>query len=97
MGNVLHMRIANPAQVRVARLVGDERRVSAWFNPLPAEQQDRWYSLHELRAATGVPMSRLPIVLHRLGWHRETRFGIAMFHGPLWTEIGPAEQVRSRR
>lgn len=86
-----------PAQARLARLVGDEQRVSAWFKGLPVEQQDRWYSLHELRAATSVPMSRLPIVLHRLGWHRETRFGIPLFHGPVWIEIWSDEQLRSMR
>ena len=69
----------------VPRLVTDEQRIRAWYESLDVGAQDAWYSLHELRAATGIAMTRLATVLWRCGWIAERRRdvpGLVVWHGP---------------
>ena len=45
----------------------------------------RYYSVAEVRAATGVPATRLRVVMYRLGWQRRRAaqgFGLPLFQGP---------------
>lgn len=77
--------IAQQQKPREARLVADEKRLFDWYETLvmePYASGDGWYSLHELKAATGIPMTRLPTVLARRLWIRETRKGVVWYHGP---------------
>jgi hypothetical protein len=81
--------VAFPTRGRAAlprppRLLADEERVKQWYYNLEWEEQDRWITLHEIKHATGVPLTRLPTVLHRLGWvaSRKRGFPLTMFHGP---------------
>jgi hypothetical protein len=77
--------------MREAKLDRDEARLYAWTDALAAQPRtfwDDWYSLHELNAATGIPMARLPTVLRRCGWYSKTEPG----YGRLWhSPIEPAE------
>lgn len=69
----------------VPRLLSDEQRVRTWYDALDSEAQDSWYGLHEIKNATGIPMSRLPTILWRCGWcsdrHRYIA-GLIVWHGP---------------
>jgi hypothetical protein len=73
---------------REARLIADEARLKAWYDNLPFEEprkgMDQWYTLHEVRAATGIPLTRLPTVLFRHGWitGRRPGFPLTFYHGP---------------
>jgi hypothetical protein len=82
--------MTHPAQspFRAARLLTDEQRLRGWYLSLEWSAQDDWYTLHELRAATGIPLARLPTVLWRCGWSRERRrdLGITAWHGPHGSE-----------
>jgi hypothetical protein len=69
---------------RPARLAGDEQRLRDWYDSLDWAAQDSWYSLHELRAATRIPLARLPTILWRTGWtsKRKPEFSLSVWHGP---------------
>jgi hypothetical protein len=77
-----------PQLWRPARLVSEEQRLRDWYESLDWEGQDAWYTLHELRAATSIPMARLPTVLWRCGWITEPRrgFDLTVWHGPHGSE-----------
>lgn len=70
--------------LKLPRLVADEERVKRWYYALDWDDRNRWMSLHEIKAATGVALTRLPTVLNRLGWfaQRKQGFPLLMFHGP---------------
>jgi hypothetical protein len=76
-------------QGRIARLESDEGRLRAWYDSLDWRAQDDWYTLHELRAATGIPMARLSTVLWRCGWISQRRrgFHLTVWHGPHGSEV----------
>ena len=78
----LQPQIAKP--LKAPRLVADEERVKSWYYALDWDERNRWMSLHEIKAATGVALTRLPTVLNRLGWfaQRKRGFPLLMFHGP---------------
>ena len=68
-----------------ARLLADEQRLHDWFVRLDALDRRRHYSVAEIRAATGVPATRLQLVMYRLGWRRRPTpngFTIPLFQGP---------------
>jgi hypothetical protein len=67
-----------------ARLLTDERRVLDWFDSLCDADRKRSYAIAEIKAAVGVPATRLRIALYRLEWKRERdrEFGLAMYRGP---------------
>jgi hypothetical protein len=74
---------------RAARLENDERRLLAWYEPLlfadPWAMGGAWFTLHELRAATGIPLTRLPTVLYRQRWFTRRKRGypgVVFWHGP---------------
>ena len=69
---------------RVPRLVTEEQRLRQWYDALEWLAQDSWYTLHELRAATGIPLARLPTILWRGGWvsRRQRHFDLTVWHGP---------------
>jgi hypothetical protein len=69
---------------REARLVREERRVEDWFDSLSDEARQQWFTLYEIKAATLVPLARLPSVLYRLRWkvRRERGFALTLFQGP---------------
>jgi hypothetical protein len=77
--------------IREAKLTIAEARLYQWTDSLARQPRtiwDDWYSLHELNAATGIPMTRLPTVLRRCGWHSQTQPG----QGRLWhSPIEPAD------
>jgi hypothetical protein len=62
----------------------DEARVLDWFDSLCDDDRRRPYSIAEIRAAMGIPATRLQIVLFRLGWRRTRAnpFGIFLYLGP---------------
>lgn len=72
------------ATPRVPRLVIDAQRLKGWYDALDWELQDSWFTLPELRAATGIPLTRLPTVLYRHGWITERKRGypLVFWHGP---------------
>jgi hypothetical protein len=74
---------------RIARLEGDEHRLRSWYDSIDWPAQDGWYTLHELRAATGIPITRLPTVLWRCGWISERRrgFHLTVWHGPHGSDV----------
>jgi hypothetical protein len=74
-----------PRPFRNARLSGDERRVTDWYDSLNDLDQCKFYALGEVKAATGIPMSRLRVTLYRLGWRvrRERGFSVYFYQGPL--------------
>ncbi len=80
---ILHLKHA-PATFRPARLLADETRVLDWFDSLCDDDRRRACSVAEIRAATGIPATRLQIVLFRLGWRRTRAypFGIFLYQGP---------------
>jgi len=68
-----------------ARLLADERRLSDWFSRLDALERRRHYSVAEIREATGIPATRLRVVMYRFGWQRRRSgedFGLTLFQGP---------------
>jgi hypothetical protein len=71
---------------REARLEREEARMLAWTNALGERSQaawDDWYTLHEISAATGIPMARLPTVLRRCAWRSKTEPGFGrLWHSP---------------
>lgn len=69
---------------RVPRLIQDAQRLKEWYDAQDWNKQDAWYTLHELRAATGIPLTRLPTVLYRHGWITERKRGypLVFWHGP---------------
>ena len=69
---------------RIPRLATEEQRLHQWYDSLDWNAQDSWYALHELRAATGIPLARLPTILWRCGWtsRRQRNFGLTVWHGP---------------
>jgi hypothetical protein len=69
---------------RPARLLADEQRVQEWFDSLSDRDRRRHYNVAEIRAAVGMPTSRLHVVLYRLGWTRirDRQFGIYLYGGP---------------
>lgn len=87
MSTVLSFPDKRPA-MRAARHSTDEARLNAWYDGLrfdrPRHGIDGWYTLHELRAATGIPMSRLPTALYRNGWitGRKRGYPLLFWHGP---------------
>lgn len=52
---------------RPPRLLSEEKRLQLWYEALDWAAQDGWYTLHELRAATAIPLARLPTILWRCG------------------------------
>jgi hypothetical protein len=78
------LRSGSPA----ARLLNDEERLRRWYDSLDWSAQDGWYSLHELRAATGIPIARLTTILWRGGWVSQSVRGrqLSIWHGPHWSE-----------
>lgn len=74
---------------RVPRLALDTQRLKQWYDALNCERQDSWYTLHELRAATGIPLTRLPTVLYRHGWITDRKQGypgLTFYHGPVGSD-----------
>lgn len=58
-----------PTPVRAARLVEDEDRLFEFFaRIIRFEEELRDFSLHEIKAATGIAMVRLPALLLRQKW-----------------------------
>ena len=66
-------------------MAADERRVRAWFESLGEEDRLRRYTLAEIRAAVGIPATRLRVALYRLEWKRLTDdgFRLVVYQGPL--------------
>jgi hypothetical protein len=73
-----------PKPPRQARLVLEEQKLTRWYSSLDERAQVSWYTLHELKAATGIPMSRLPTVLRRLWWRtaRSRTYHMVVWQGP---------------
>lgn len=71
-------------EVPPARLAEDERLVRDWFDRLGEPARRRRYSLAELRAALSIPVTRLRVVIYRLGWQprREQGFGMTTYFKP---------------
>lgn len=69
---------------REARLTREERRVEDWFDSLSDANREQWFTLYEIKAATLIPLARLPSVLYRLRWkvRRERGFELMLFRGP---------------
>jgi hypothetical protein len=69
---------------RPARLLADENRLQRWFESLDEFDRQRSYTLEEIRAAIGVPLTRLRVAMYRLGWHRERdrAFRLDVYRGP---------------
>jgi hypothetical protein len=68
-----------------ARLTEEEQRIRDWFDCLSEAEQQKSYSLAEIRAAVSIPVTRLRIVMYRLGWRprREAGFGVLTYSKPL--------------
>jgi hypothetical protein len=73
---------------RPPRLLSEEQRLRHWYESLDWSAQVGWYTLHELRAATSIPMSRLTTILWRGGWVSQSVRGcqLSIWHGPHWSE-----------
>ncbi len=69
---------------RLPRLLTEEQRLQHWYEALDWDAQDNWYTLHELRAATAIPLARLPTILWRCGWasRRCRDYALTVWHGP---------------
>jgi hypothetical protein len=89
-------------QTRKPRLIREEERVANWFDELSDEDRRRWFTLAEIKAAIGVPMARLQVVLYRLRWdvQRERGFELTLYRGPfaqIRRSEREAEQVELER
>ena len=84
MNSVHHIAPARHYRFRPARLLPDERRLQDWYESLDDAARNCGYALPEIRAATGVPATRLKIVLYRLGWSqfRTSPSGVLLYRGP---------------
>jgi hypothetical protein len=91
----------NKERPRRPRLVTDEQRFEQWYEALDWPAQDCWYTLHELRAATGIPLARLPTILWRCGWwsRRQRPFALTVWHGPNGSDDSPEsiDQISQRQ
>ena len=46
----------------------DEQLIDKWYSSLSDDDKEKHYTLYQLKAATSVPLSRLPSALWALGW-----------------------------
>jgi hypothetical protein len=53
------------------RLLKMQRKVSAWWHPLPTEARAAYYTGAQVAAAVGQPITALGPALGALGWRRE--------------------------
>jgi hypothetical protein len=69
---------------REARLSSDEGRLSDWYATLDDRGRQQWYTLLEIKAAVGISMSRLRVVLFRLRWDTQRVRGtsLTLYRGP---------------
>jgi hypothetical protein len=69
---------------RLPKLVLEELKLQRWYDSLEWKDQTKWYTLHELNAALGIPMARLPTILWRHGWstQRSRMYGMKVWNGP---------------
>ncbi len=85
MINIPALPKTKPTAFPSARLLADERCVDDWFWSLGPLDRRHLYTVSEIRAATGIPATRLHVVLYRLGWRRRPApkgFTIPLFQGP---------------
>jgi len=74
---------------RPPRLVSDGQRLKCWYDNLSWDLQNSWFTLFEIRSATGIPLTRLRTVLYRHGWITERKRGfpgLVFYHGPNGTD-----------
>lgn len=67
----------------------DMCRLRQWYDSLPRGGQEALYSLHEIKDATGISLTRLLPLLWRAGWsvERKPPFpGVRLWRGPISSE-----------
>lgn len=70
----------------------DEQRLRQWYESLSWDEQDQWFGIYEIRARTGIPLVRLPELLHRCYWVSTLKRGypgLRLWHGPAGTDPLP--------